>query len=882
MPIHQQTTDHRERFFLLAATAFVAVGAVTLHLAYPPFESGHLASVLFSFVIASATAHVTLSRRLPNRDPLLFPTAALLSGWGLLMVGRLAPGFLPRQEVWLLLSTLGMLAVIQAGRDLRWLRRYRYTWLLAGLVLLGATLLLGVNPSGYGPRLWLSLGGVYFQPSEPLKLLMVAYLASYLAEKKDLLLTEEHRLGRLRVPSLAYTGPLLAMFGLTVLVLAWQQDLGAAMLFFFTFLAMLYLATGRWGYVAAGAALFLLVGVAGYTASARVALRVDGWLNPWPDAADQAFQIVQSLLACGAGGIGGQGLGLGRPTYIPAVHTDFVFAAIAEEFGLAGSLGVVALYGIVLLRGFRASARASRPFERLLAAGLTAGLVIQAWVIIAGNVKLAPIAGVTLPFLSYGGSSLLATFIALGLLLRISNQPTDRPSIHPPTHTTDHPPTSLLHITCTLSLALAVLGAACGYWSVARAEWLTAREDNPRRVEYERRIVRGRILDRNGVVLADAEVDTSGIVTRTYPVPEAAPVVGYASLQYGTGGIEAAFDKTLRGETGRSAWEVAWTELLHRPSEGRDVQLTLEAGLQQLAQQALAGEAGAAVLLDVETGEVLAMASAPIFDPARLDAEWEQLREDPAAPLLNRATQGLYQPGAALETVVLAEALEQGLTTLAEPTTAPTATVEVDGGEIGCTSSPATADLAGAYRAACPRPFAALGAQLGEEGLSAAAARWRLTEPPQLEIPTEARAWSPSDPALEAMGQGDLTISPLQMALVVAALSNDGTTPAPRLALRVEGREGWCASEEEGTPQETVSAGLAQTLLAAWEPYAIQVLGHLGTAAAGTDLPPHAWFLGVAPARAPRYAAVILIEHPANPGKAAEVGSMLLEAVLEQ
>lgn len=881
----------RERSFLTLAAAFVVVGAVVLALC-PSHLSGCDVSVssrelslsVLAWALCFGTAHVTFSRRLPGRDPLLLPTAALLAGWGLLMIARLAPNFVPRQATWLLLATLVMLGAALAGGDLRWLRRFRYTWLFIGLVLLAATLLLGVNPSGYGPRLWLGLGGVYLQPSEPLKLLMIVYLASYLAERRDLLLVAGRRIGPLRLPSLAYVGPLLAMFGVTVLLLAWQQDLGAAMLFFFTFLSMLYLATGRWEIVAAGLTLFLVAGGIGYLGSTRLAMRIDGWLNPWPDAADRAFQIVQSLIAVGAGGLGGQGVGLGRPTYIPAVHTDFVFAAIGEEFGLAGTLGVVALYGALLLRGFRSATRAPQAFERLLATGLTAGLIIQAWIIMAANVKMVPIAGVTLPFLSYGGSSLLSTFLALGLLLRVSNQRPDartsgltlQPSVR---GLIDR--RSLVVLACALGLALLMLAVACGYWSVARGDWLVARDDNPRRVEYERRIVRGRILDREGTVLADVEVGPAGIVARSYPVPEAAPVVGYASLRYGTGGVEAAFDEVLRGEGRLTAWEVAWSDLLHRPPEGRDVQLTVDARCQRAAQAALAGRGGAAVLLDSETGDVLALASDPTFDAARLDELWDELREDPDAPLVNRATQGLYQPGAALETIVLAEVLDRGLALIVDPAPQLTATLALNGVEVGCREAPISPDLLGAYRAACPTVFAALGEELGSAGTQAAVARWGLVTPPSFEVPTEAGTWSLEDVGLEAAGQGNFTASPLQMGLVAATLANEGTTPALRLALRVETSDGgWRELERVGAPRSVIAPDVARTLLQAWQPHGDDVLGHLGTAVAGEGRPPHAWFLGVAPAGAPRYAVAVLLEHPADPEAAGEVGRALLEEAL--
>lgn len=874
--------EARERLLLILATAFVVVAGITLHLAYPPFTLRLLARVLLSFVLSFTVAHVTLSRQLSGRDPLLLPAAALLSGWGLLMVGRLAPNFLPRQATWLLLATLAMLIVVQAGRDLRWLRRYRYTWLVAGLVLLGATLILGVNPSGAGPRLWLGLGGAYFQPSEPLKLLLVVFLASYLAERRELLVSEGLKIGPWRLPPLAYAGPLVVMFGLTVLLLAAQQDLGAAMLYFFTFLSLLYLATGQWGYVAAGVLLFIGAGLVGYRLSSRVALRVNGWLDPWSGAADWAFQIVQALLAFGEGGMLGQGLGLGRPTFIPAVHTDFVFAAIGESFGLAGLLAVVALYAVLLLRGFRAAARARRPFERLLAAGLTAGLVIQAWVIMAANAKLAPIAGVTLPFLSYGGSSLVATFIALGLLLRISDgkqRPLDVKSL---TGDMRH---SLIRVACALSLALAFLAAACGYWSVVRADWLVAREDNPRQVAYERRIVRGEIRDRDGEVLAGVEVAPSGVVTRTYPVPEAAPVVGYATLRYGTGGVEAAFDETLRGEAGRSAWEAAWADLLHRPPQGEAVRVTLDAELQREAQASLEGEAGAAVLLDARSGAVLAMASAPTFDPARLDATWEQLREDPAAPLVNRATQGLYQPGAALQTPVVAEALRRDLVTLNQSVTSTVgATLAVDGVRVGCSWPPEKPyTLASAYAAACPAPIAALGPQLGADGLRASIERWQLATAPPLPLPTEAADWNAAAISTteqlrsEAIGQGALTVSPLQMALVAATLANEGISPTPQLALRVGGE---AYASAESAPPRVLAPGEARDLLATWQAFDAGIAGHWGVAVAGEGQP-HAWFLGVGPEdEETRYAVAVLLERAARPEQALDVGVALLRAAL--
>jgi cell division protein FtsW (lipid II flippase) len=413
-----------ERALLVLAACFVGTGLALLMLLSRVSPVAGLASFAV-WVVSFAAVHVLLDRFLPERDPLLLPIAALLSGWGLVEIARLAPAFLQRQTLWLPVCLGGLLAVTAAPRDLRWLRRYRYTWLFGGLLLLAATLVVGVNPSGASiARLWLRAGplSLYLQPSEVLKLLFVAYLSSYLAEKRELIATVGPRLGRFRLPALPYLAPLLVMWGLAMLLLASQEDLGAAVLFFFTFLAMLYIASGQAGYVIGGFALFSVGAGLAYRWIGRVALRVDTWSSPWPEASGRAFQIVQSLIAMGVGGIFGQGLGQGSPTVIPVVHSDFVYAAIGEEFGLIGSVAVILLFGVLILRGYRAAMRARAPFAQLLGAGLATLIGLQAWVIMGGNARLIPLTGVALPFLSYGGSSLLSSLVAVGLLLQVSDR----------------------------------------------------------------------------------------------------------------------------------------------------------------------------------------------------------------------------------------------------------------------------------------------------------------------------------------------------------------------------------------------------------------------------------------------------------------------------
>jgi cell division protein FtsW (lipid II flippase) len=409
----------QERLLLVLAGLFVLVNQVTLIIA-----TGRSPLAIWPvgvWMLCAAAGHRILNRRLPFRDPVLFPVAMALTGWGVSLVARLVPDYAPRQTLWVVVGLAALLALTALPKDLRWLRRYRYTWLIGGLALLALTILIGQNPANRGPRLWLGTGHVYYQPSELLKILLVVFLASYFAENQRYMREDTIRLGPWRVPSPAFLGPVLLMWGLCVVMLVWQRDLGAATLFFVVFMIMLYIASGQAQLFIGGLALLLVAGVAGYHLFSVVALRVNVWLNPWPQADRQAYQVVQSLMAVSAGGVFGQGIGQGYPTIIPVAYSDFAFAAIAEEWGLIGVLTVVIALATLVVRGLRIAVRARQPFRSLLAAGLSVMLGVQSLLIMAGVLKLIPLTGVTLPFVSYGGSSLLTNFIIVGLLLVLSD-----------------------------------------------------------------------------------------------------------------------------------------------------------------------------------------------------------------------------------------------------------------------------------------------------------------------------------------------------------------------------------------------------------------------------------------------------------------------------
>ena len=379
---------------------------------------------LMVWLISAFVGSALLDRYLPARDPILFPITMFLSGWGLILIDRLAPAFAERQTVWLVVSVAAMLVVAIYPHILRWLRQFRYVLLLLGILLLIGTILLGTNPSGFAnaPQLWLGFGSVFFQPSEALKIILVAFLASYLAEQYPAIRTGmlEGQGWYLSI-SPRVLGPIVLMWGICVLILVWQRDLGTAILFFTVFMLLLYVASGSNLVLISGALLIIAAGLVAYKAFPVVRLRMDIWINPWPESDGRAFQIVQSLLAFAAGGPFGQGVAQGSPTYIPVVHSDFVFSALAEEWGLLGIITVIACIGILVARGLQiAIQQERRSYLSLLAVGLTLLIATQSFLIMAGVLKLVPLTGVTLPYLSYGGSSLLASFVIIGLLLRLS------------------------------------------------------------------------------------------------------------------------------------------------------------------------------------------------------------------------------------------------------------------------------------------------------------------------------------------------------------------------------------------------------------------------------------------------------------------------------
>ena len=421
----------RTRELSLGALALLitAGGYVLLALSKAPALPAHVWGFLGAVVALFGCAHVAVRRFAPRADATLLPIAALLLGIGFITISRLDlnatpkdPAVGPAQSVWIAVGIGAFVLTLAIVRQARSLARSRYTFLLLGVGALLVPLVPGLGAEINGARLWVRFGSLTFQPGELAKILLVIFFAAYLVEKRELLSSGSRRLGRLYLPDPKHLGPLLLPWGVAIVIMVLQKDLGSSLLFFAVFVAMLYIATLRSAYLLAGAVLFSGAVTIAYQAFSHVQERVSTWINPWADTQLHGFQLTQSLFAFGSGGFDGRGIGLGSPNIIPVNRSDFIFAAIGEELGLIGTVALIGAFLLLVGSAYRIALQAERPFSKLFAAGLATILGVQTFVIVGGVTRVIPLTGVTLPFVSYGGSSLVANFIILALLLRISDE----------------------------------------------------------------------------------------------------------------------------------------------------------------------------------------------------------------------------------------------------------------------------------------------------------------------------------------------------------------------------------------------------------------------------------------------------------------------------
>ncbi len=827
--------------------------------------------------------HTQLSTRLLERDPFLFPVTALLTGWGMLTIWRLSSGLGLRQTAWLLLIGIVFMLSVRydsaqpVGRILVYLRRFKYVWLTSGLVLTAATLFLGTNPLGGGPRLWLGCCGFYFQPSEPLKLLLIIYLAAYLADRQAAD-TPPNRLLPLLTPTLLMTG-------VALLLLVFQRDLGTAAIFIVLYAVIVFAGTGNKNVLLISTLVLVLAAVAGYSLFDVVSQRVDAWINPWLDPSGRSYQIVQSLLAVANGGLIGRGAGMGSPSLVPIAQSDFIFTAISEEAGLVGALAILVLLALLVNRGMRLGMKSADPFHRLLAIGLVVHLVGQSILIIAGNLRLLPLTGVTLPFVSYGGSSLLVSFFELLCLLLISARSEEVLGLQPEILKAQ---TNLnLLISGGLILGLAGTAVIFGWWNLVRGPDLLTRTDNPRRTIADRYVKRGSILDSHANPLAES-TGVPGEIQRSYSYAALGPLVGYTDPVYGQAGLEASLDPYLRGLKGYPALTLWWEHLLYgQPPPGLDVRLSLDSDLQAKADELLAGHRGALVLLNAQTGEVLAMANSPNFDANTLSATWETLVNDPGSPLFDRAGMGMYPVGNALGGFLLAANPQN-------PGNQIKATDLTD-----CALVPSGLTWGEVISAGCTEAVRQLVSSMTDQGLITLLDGFGLYTAPTFPVETlsSTRPDAISDlPAYIAGQHTDpqtgalLQVSPLQIALSAATLSNHGERPVPRLVMTVDTpQSGWVMLPASGQPVQVITAPVADTIAKAlasgdmpiWEVVASGKKDSSIIESANLGYNGYSWYLGGSLPEwkgAPLAIAVILEED--NAQLVQEIGRSMLKSAI--
>ena len=926
---------------LLIAAAF----PVTLLYALYVVNAGAVLSfqtlaVPLGLFAAFAAAHIGVRLFAPGADPALLPIVFALSGIGITFVTRLEPSASMGQIVYLFLGVALMVGTLAVVKNLEVVKRYKYVLGAAGIALLVLPMLIGTEI--YGSKLWIKIGSFQFQPGEFAKVFIVLFLAGYLAENRELLSISNRTVLGVKLPRLRLLYPLFIVWGVCLLVVAFERDLGSALLFYTIFLIMLYVATGRVSYVLIGLVL-LAVGAFGmYQIMGHVQVRVAIWLDPFKDAQNLGFQIVQALYSLADGGLLGVGIGkgLGGDT-IPVVASDMIFAAIGEEMGLLGGAAVLLLFMLFAVRGLTTAARAKSDLAAFSAAGLTAAISFQAFTIVGGVTKLIPLTGVTLPFMSQGGSSLLASFVIVALLLRAGDEATGRSTeiantsteltpvgyrpggsrgSHMRRPTLDTPESGLLgrvalanRLTRTVFLFTALFAVLIGnltYIQVFKAAEYQDMPSNNHTITKARYIKRGSIITADGLTLAESIQQEDGTYVRSYPNGNlAAHAVGYYSQQYGSSGVESSQDKTLTGSKDYSSWQNALNSLAGITEPGNSVQLTIDSRIQQAAEQALAGRKGAIVVLDPRTGAVLAWASAPAYDNTDIAAAMEAANASGGADtsMFDRATQALYSPGSTFKTVTLSSALENGVAALSSTYSSP-GRMEIGGADVVSVNEQGhgTITLDRAFAVSSNTVFGQVAEQLGADRLVATAQAFGYGQnlgidfstaasimPDPADMSTWELAWAGAG---QPVGQGH-TPGPqttvMQNAVIAAAIANNGIAMNPYVVGQILAPDGTVVkTTRERSLGQAVSSGTAEQVKEAMLDVVqngsgsaagiagVKVAGKTGTAETNSATP-NSTFIGFAPYDTPTLAVSLVLEETTeNEATAAAVAGQVLRAAL--
>jgi cell division protein FtsW (lipid II flippase) len=834
----------------------------------------------FTWIFFTALINRLSFRYLPDHDPFIIPVLSLLTGVGLMTVYRLFPQFGFRQTLWFAISCIILVLIFSHVEILSFLRKYKYLWLTSGLFITTLTIFLGVNPSGAdNSPLWLGCCGIYFQPSEILKLLLIVYLSAFLADRMVVPSKGREKNIFINPPFLPLLAPTIIMFGLALLLVVIQRDLGTAAIFLFLYAVIVYIATNQNKVIIISILSLILASFLGYFLFDVVKIRFTAWFNPWLDPTGGSYQIIQALMAIANGEIIGRGLGLGNPGLVPVPHSDFIFSSITEESGLVYAISILLANALLLGRGFIIALKAPGVFRRLLAAGITVYLVGQSLLIIGGNIRLFPLTGVTLPFISYGGSSLIVSFISFGLLLVISNSVDTSPA--PLNNAKPY-----LYVSSFLLFLLLLAGLFSTWWILFRHDNLLNRTDNARRSIAERYSKRGNLFDRSGKPLTTV-TGQKGSYERKLIYPESSNVIGYTNPTFGQSGLEASLDPFLRGLEGNSTRSLFWHQLLFGyPPPGLDIRLSLSADLVELSNSILKGQRGSVILLDGKTGELISLASQPSFNANLLSETWEKEIQNTASPFINRATQGNYPPGTILTPLFFAEYIDDSYP-LPEFFEAET---KIKNHQYACAENPVDLSIGALLHSGCPGFSSLVSKNLGIEAINELSNELGLFDQPVLPLPVNnpQTVYKFLVPELAGIGKGALvdktttvstiSISPMQLAVSSSALINEGKLIPPRITLAVKTpSHGWVLFPQKETQKEIFKPETTQKILNYLKIPGTHYWG-IVSVAENEQRQYFSWFLGgTIPELTKSSLLVVVVLEENEPAKARSIGLQLLD-----
>jgi cell division protein FtsW (lipid II flippase) len=789
-------------------------------------------------------------------NPILINVMGLLVGWGILSIWRINFIFGLRQTLWFLICITLSHFFFKQPTLLSTFKKYKNLLLAFGLLLSALTFLFGTFPGGEGPRLWLGIRGLYFQPSELLKIILIIYLSAYFSENTL------HK--KKFFPTIFPT--IILVFAALFMLIA-QHDLGTALIFMAIYIFMLFIAFDKKRILAIGLGIIGLSALIGYFSIDLVRIRFQGWMLPWSDTQAGSYQITQSIIAIASGELLGSGIGLGNPRLIPIAQSDFIYSAIAEETGFLGSAAVIILFAILFFKGLSIAKNAGSLYYRYLAAGISLIISSQVILIIGGNIRLFPITGVTLPFLSYGGSSLLVSFFSVCILLFIESNQVYEIEIQK-----EFRASKILALIFSSSFILIAL--ISGWWAIIRSNDLQLREDNPRHLLAAQFVKRGTILDRNDSVIVNS-VGETGHLLRQNLYPPLSNTTGFVDSSYGSAGLEASQEDYLGGEKGYPPFDLWLNHILYdQPLPGRDIRLTVDLNLQKGIDDLLKPYISAAIVMNSENGEVLSISSNPYINSNDLKTFWETWKADPASPFINRVVQGAY-PADSLFTPFLLSQINLNDLPEFDPAIKP----------LSKAISPNCAiveylisDMRQAITNGCPTALIQIVGATGKSKVEKAIAEFNLEQTPDIGLPGNPIIIHDKDILWNDLffSKDPLRVNPLQIATSASVITNGGSMPTPILVSAVNTlRDGWTSLSIENKKQvlpadqaNSINDYLKSGVISGWE-----------LTAQGFDQRTKiAWYVAGTPTNwAGKPLTIVLVLENQDPIKAREIGREIYE-----